>query len=167
MLDELLHRMRGYSPLSLQIDKHYPEAAVLVPITRSDEPEVVLTLRASGLSTHSGEVAFPGGRRDPEDADLVQTALREAEEEIGLPPGLVDRPKVGFGAPVRRWIRHDLRELVGDLVGEATVQRRGIFCPSAVGRLVRDTNSGVVDGAYAVLGLMCVELWLRRFGVDP
>ena len=90
MLDELLHRMRGYSPLSLPIDKHYPEAAVLVPITRSDEPEVVLTLRASGLSTHSGEVAFPGGRRDPEDADLVQTALREAEEEIGLPPGLVE-----------------------------------------------------------------------------
>jgi 8-oxo-dGTP pyrophosphatase MutT (NUDIX family) len=37
----------------------------LVPITRSDEPELILTLRASGLSTHGGEVAFPGGRRDP------------------------------------------------------------------------------------------------------
>ena len=90
MLDELLHRMRGYSPHILQTDKRYPEAAVLVPITRSDEPEVVLTLRASGLSTHGGEVAFPGGRRDPEDADLVETALRESEEEIGLPPGLVE-----------------------------------------------------------------------------
>ncbi len=61
-----------------------------MPITRSDEPELVLTLRASGLSTHGGEVAFPGGRRDPEDPDLVFTALREAEEEIGLPPGLVE-----------------------------------------------------------------------------
>ncbi len=90
MLDELLHRMRGYSPQSMQTDTRYPEAAVLVPITRSDEPEVVLTLRASGLSTHGGEVAFPGGRRDPEDPDLVRTALREAEEEIGLPPGLVE-----------------------------------------------------------------------------
>jgi 8-oxo-dGTP pyrophosphatase MutT (NUDIX family) len=90
MLDQLLHRMRGYSPHILQADKNYPEAAVLVPITRSDDPEVVLTLRASGLSTHGGEVAFPGGRRDPEDADLVATALREAEEEIGLPPGLVE-----------------------------------------------------------------------------
>lgn len=90
MLDDLLHRMRGYSPQNMQIDTRYPEAAVLVPITRNDEPEVVLTLRASGLSTHGGEVAFPGGRRDPEDADLVQTALREAEEEIGLPPGLVE-----------------------------------------------------------------------------
>ncbi len=61
-----------------------------MPITRSDNPELILTLRASGLSTHGGEVAFPGGRRDPEDADLVVTALREAEEEIGLPPGLVE-----------------------------------------------------------------------------
>ena len=61
-----------------------------MPITRSDEPELVLTLRASGLSTHGGEVAFPGGRRDPEDPDLIFTALREAEEEIGLPPGLVE-----------------------------------------------------------------------------
>lgn len=62
-----------------------PEAAVLLPITRSEAPELVLTLRAKGLSTHGGEVAFPGGRRDPEDPDLVFTALREAEEEIGLP----------------------------------------------------------------------------------
>lgn len=90
MLDELLQRVRGYSPRFIETQEGFPEAAVLVPITRSDEPEVVLTLRASGLSTHGGEVAFPGGRRDPEDRDLVETALREADEEIGLPPGLVE-----------------------------------------------------------------------------
>eukprot|EP01030_Chromulinospumella_sphaerica_P006265 gene6265-6125_t len=90
MLDELLHRVSHHTPRTLETDRRFPEAAVLVPITRSDEPELVLTLRASGLSTHGGEVAFPGGRRDPEDPDLVFTALREAEEEIGLPPGLVE-----------------------------------------------------------------------------
>lgn len=90
MLDELLHRVSNHTPHDLQADQRFPEAAVLVPITRSDEPELVLTLRASGLSTHGGEVAFPGGRRDPEDPDLIFTALREAEEEIGLPPGLVE-----------------------------------------------------------------------------
>ncbi|SDH77058.1 NUDIX domain-containing protein [Pseudomonas flavescens] len=90
MLDELLQRVHGYSPHLMDALEGFPEAAVLVPITRSDEPEVVLTLRASGLSTHGGEVAFPGGRRDPEDRDLIDTALREAEEEIGLPPGLVE-----------------------------------------------------------------------------
>lgn len=90
MLDELMQRMRDYRPLLLPTDADYPEAAVLVPITRSDAPEVVLTLRAHGLSTHSGEVAFPGGRRDPEDQDLIRTALRETHEEIGLPAGLVE-----------------------------------------------------------------------------
>ncbi len=56
----------------------------MVAITDSDDPEVILTLRASTLSTHSGEVSFPGGKRDPEDADLLETALREAQEEVGL-----------------------------------------------------------------------------------
>jgi len=88
MQEELLRRVRNYSPRPLAGD--FPEAAVLMPVTRSGEPELVLTLRASSLSTHGGEVAFPGGRRDPEDPDLLHTALREAEEEIGLPPGLVE-----------------------------------------------------------------------------
>lgn len=90
MLDELLQRVRSFTPSELEVDRSFPEAAVLVPITRGEDPELLLTLRASGLSTHGGEVAFPGGRRDPEDADLMQTALREAEEEVGLPPGLVE-----------------------------------------------------------------------------
>lgn len=90
MLDELLQRVRGHSPRILETDRQHPQAAVLVPLTRSDDPELVLTLRASGLSTHGGEVAFPGGRRDATDPDLAFTALREAEEEVGLPPGLVE-----------------------------------------------------------------------------
>lgn len=90
MLDDILQRVRDHSPRLLEPANGLPEAAVLMPITRSDEPELVLTLRASGLSTHGGEVAFPGGRRDPEDATLVTTALREAEEEVGLAPGLVE-----------------------------------------------------------------------------
>lgn len=90
MLDELLQRVRSHTPNTLENTQRLSEAAVLLPITRSDEPELVLTLRASGLSTHGGEVAFPGGRRDPDDHDLIHTALREAEEEVGLPPGLVE-----------------------------------------------------------------------------
>jgi 8-oxo-dGTP pyrophosphatase MutT (NUDIX family) len=61
---------------------------VLVPLfrePRSDAPHVVVTRRRSDLRRHAGEIAFPGGRQDPEDARLSDTALREAEEEIGLP----------------------------------------------------------------------------------
>ena len=61
-------------------------AAVLVPLFLSgDEPHAVFTRRRTDLRRHAGEISFPGGRRDLEDADLRETALREAEEEIGLP----------------------------------------------------------------------------------
>lgn len=60
------------------------QAAVLVPLMLRDELTVLLTQRTQHLSTHSGQVAFPGGKQDPEDADSVATALREAHEEVGL-----------------------------------------------------------------------------------
>lgn len=62
------------------------QAAVLVPLFfKHGIPHLLLTKRASHLRRHRGEVAFPGGRRDPQDTSPVMTALREAQEEIGLP----------------------------------------------------------------------------------
>lgn len=62
-------------------------AAVLVPLVwRNSVLKVILTERTQNLSKHAGQIAFPGGVRDPDDRDLVHTALREAEEEIGLNP---------------------------------------------------------------------------------
>ena len=60
-------------------------AAVLIPIIlRANEPTLLLTQRTDHLSSHAGQVAFPGGRIDGGDADAVDAALREAEEETGL-----------------------------------------------------------------------------------
>ena len=61
-------------------------AAVLVGIVMRDEPMVLLTQRTAHLSTHSGQVAFPGGKVDDTDAHIAATALREAHEEVGLEP---------------------------------------------------------------------------------
>jgi len=67
------------------------EAAVLLPLYGwPDEPGLVFTERRADLRRHAGEISFPGGRRDPEDADLSATALREAQEEIGLDPAAVE-----------------------------------------------------------------------------
>lgn len=71
-------------------DQTPTQAAVLVPIVMREQPTVLLTERTKHLSNHSGQIAFPGGKADKEDADASATALREAEEEIGLDPALVD-----------------------------------------------------------------------------
>jgi 8-oxo-dGTP pyrophosphatase MutT (NUDIX family) len=65
-------------------------AAVLIPIIDRNEPMVLLTQRTQELANHAGQVAFPGGKIDPVDASPVAAALREAEEEIGLAPTLVE-----------------------------------------------------------------------------
>lgn len=64
-------------------------ASVLVPIVMREKPTVLLTERTLHLSTHSGQIAFPGGKADEDDADALTTALREAQEEIGMEPGFV------------------------------------------------------------------------------
>jgi 8-oxo-dGTP pyrophosphatase MutT (NUDIX family) len=65
-------------------------ASVLVPIVTRNKPTVLLTERTTHLSTHSGQVAFPGGKRDETDSDDAHTALREAHEEIGLEPQWIE-----------------------------------------------------------------------------
>lgn len=63
---------------------HRP-AAVLIPITDRPEPGVILTQRPDWLRSHAGQVAFPGGKVDDTDADAIDAALREAEEELAMP----------------------------------------------------------------------------------
>ncbi|MEQ8747881.1 CoA pyrophosphatase [Pyruvatibacter sp.] len=92
--------------------KAIKEAAVLVPlIERPDGIHVLLTERAGDLSSHAGQVAFPGGRIDPEDADAVDAALREAEEEVGLDRSFVE--VAGFLDPYETGTRFRVVPVVG------------------------------------------------------
>jgi asparagine synthase (glutamine-hydrolysing) len=84
-----------------------------------------------------------------------------------LPREVIHRPKTGFGAPLRQWIRHDLSEMVDDLLGAETIRRRGLFDAARVAGLVEDHRAGRTDAAYTILGLMCIELWCRRFLAAP
>jgi 8-oxo-dGTP pyrophosphatase MutT (NUDIX family) len=84
----------GYRPPGNQPFRPSKTAAVLVPLLDLPEPEIVLTRRADHLPQHPGQVSFPGGAAEENDTSAVQTALREAHEEIGLSPSAV-RP-IGF-----------------------------------------------------------------------
>lgn len=64
------------------------EAAVLISFVDRPDPTILLTRRTEHLSNHAGQVAFPGGRVDPDDADIYAAAVREAQEEIGLDPAI-------------------------------------------------------------------------------
>lgn len=74
----------------LQGDVMLAPAAVLVAITDRPAPGLILTERSTALRKHAGQVAFPGGRVDPSDKDEIAGALREAQEEIALPPDRVE-----------------------------------------------------------------------------
>jgi len=118
-----------------------PAAVLVLVVPDADgEARIVLTERTTGGRHHSGEISFPGGRAEPEDADLVATALREAAEEIGLRPTdevarIIEAPLDAFlgGAPIEivertidEWtIRYGAYAVEGLLVWGATARILG------------------------------------------
>jgi len=92
---ELGHRsspeLIGGDVLDEEADGHcITPAAVLVAVVDRPDPTIILTLRPETMRKHPGQISFPGGRIDPGDDGEIAAALREAEEEIGLPPALVE-----------------------------------------------------------------------------
>lgn len=86
-------------PLAGQLATPPRQAGVLVPLyARRDAPHLLFTRRSPALANHSGQISFPGGGRDLDDASLVATALREAHEELGIAPESVR--VLGMLAPV-------------------------------------------------------------------
>ena len=88
--------------------------------------------------------------------------LKAAMEDL-LPKDVIYRPKSGFGVPLRHWLRNELREMVGDTLSEVSLGRRGLFDPAAVRRLLEQDRAGMIDAAYTLLSLVCIELWCRMF----
>ena len=93
---------------------------------------------------------------------LSKWVLKKAMEPY-LPQNVIYRPKTGFGAPLRRWMRVELRDLLADVLSEQSLHQRGLFEPVAVQRLIQANDRGEIDASYTLLSLLCIELWCRRF----
>jgi 8-oxo-dGTP pyrophosphatase MutT (NUDIX family) len=85
------HAKQVNSEADFPLNKPGKPAAVLLPILEyTDELTVLFTVRASHLKHHAGQVSFPGGKHEPSDSSLLETALRETHEEVGLSPSKVE-----------------------------------------------------------------------------
>jgi asparagine synthase (glutamine-hydrolysing) len=88
--------------------------------------------------------------------------LKKAIEPY-LPREVIYRPKSGFGVPLRRWLRVEMRDWLADMLSVQRLKNRGFFEPSAVQRLIRGNETGRVDAAYTLFSLACVEIWCQKF----
>ena len=88
--------------------------------------------------------------------------LKKAMERY-LPREVIYRPKTGFGAPLRRWMGNELRELMNDLLSSQSLKQRGLFDATAVQRLIAANDAGHVDASYTLLSILSVEIWCRSF----
>ncbi len=106
---------------AMQQEGRFPgEAAVLALVTDSVAPELIYTLRAKHLNQHAGEVCFPGGKWEQQDANLLVTALRETHEEIGVASSMIEV----FGALPARTTRSGalVRPFVGKVSSDCRFQ---------------------------------------------
>ncbi|AJJ12596.1 NUDIX domain protein [Yersinia rohdei] len=88
-MSEFISRFQLQQPQPGSYSTNNHHAAVLIPIICRPEPTLLLTRRSDNLRKHAGQVAFPGGKADPQDCSLIETALREAQEEVAIPASAV------------------------------------------------------------------------------
>jgi asparagine synthase (glutamine-hydrolysing) len=137
-------------------------------------PALNLTYMDKMSMAHSIEVRVPlidelvvdATRTMPSSSKLTlrnsKIGFRQAMRGV-VPDAIIDRPKAGFGAPVRGWIVHELAPLVDDLLSAETIRRRGFFRPDEVDRLVADFRTGRRDTALQIWQLLTFEIWQQVF----
>jgi len=88
--------------------------------------------------------------------------LRKAMEPY-LPRDVIWRSKAGFGAPLRHWLKNELRPIVDDVLSDASLSARGLFDPKGVHELIEADRERRVDATYSIFSMICIELWCRMF----
>jgi asparagine synthase (glutamine-hydrolysing) len=107
------------------------------------------------------EAAFTIAGKDKIRGKVSKAALKDAAESW-LPAEIVHRPKASFGAPLRAWVRNDLRELIGDVLVRGELVQLGVLRERPLRRLIADEQSGREDYAKQIWQLLSMELWYRQ-----
>jgi asparagine synthase (glutamine-hydrolysing) len=80
-----------------------------------------------------------------------------------LPLDVIYRPKTGFGAPIRQWITSDLEPMINERLSPERINKRGIFDPESVWKLINDNKKGKIDASYSIWALLAIESWCMQF----
>ena len=88
--------------------------------------------------------------------------LKEVSKSY-LNPEIIDRPKAPFAAPLRSWIKNDLREFIGDMLSSDRLKRRGLFTPAYVSKILHENSTGRYDHSQLIFRLLITEVWFDTF----
>lgn len=80
-----------------------------------------------------------------------------------LPKDIIYRPKTGFGAPVRRWIREDLAVFINERLNKDVLEKQSLFNQQQVNQLIEANNNGTIDASYTIWSLLAIESWIKQF----
>jgi len=178
VIDKIRASLAAYQPREVPPDGHRP-AAVLIPLyEHQDDLQVVFTRRADNLEHHSGQISFPGGSSEVEDASPAETALRESWEEIGIAPdhvellGRIDDLVTGTGFHIvpfvglldRAFSPYPWRPVEAEVAEIIEVPLRHLLDPANREMVLREVREGVVlreayrFGAHVIWGATAAML---------
>ena len=94
--------------------------------------------------------------------NITKWILKKSMEGF-LPTDVIYRSKTGFGVPLRKWIKEELKEYIYDITSEESLKKRGLFCHKKVRQLIKDNIEGKIDATYTIFSVVCIEIWLNKF----
>ncbi len=164
MIEELAALPAGLSPLDcmLQLDQAFFLSDHNLNYTDKMAMAAGVEVRVPFLDPDLMDFAarLPGPMKQN---GLMGKWLLRKTMEVHLPHDVIYRPKAGFGAPLRRWMQHELKDHFRSALSREVIARRGLFDPVAVDALVERDRLGHVDASYPLFGLVCMETWCRLF----
>jgi len=168
MLDLLTELPADTEPLErmLALEKRFFLADHNLTYTDKMSMAVGVEVRVPFLDLELVEFAAQIPARYKQRGNEGKWVLKKAMEPY-LPRDVIYRPKSGFGAPLRRWLKEELRDWLADTLSPRRLRNRGLFNPEAVERLIRDNAAGRVDASYTLLSLACIEMWCQHFIDKP
>tara|TARA_Y100000768_G_scaffold302854_1_gene236754 strand:- start:16244 stop:18136 length:1893 start_codon:yes stop_codon:yes gene_type:complete len=82
--------------------------------------------------------------------------------EPDLPKEVIYRPKTGFGAPIRKWVKDDLRDYIQSMLSKQNIEKRNIFNYKEIQRLLYNNQKGMIDASYVIFSILCLEIWFQQ-----